>query len=646
MLKKLSPWLLIIFVLGTFAINIEVKAAATDHFVTTWKTDNSGSSNSTSITIPTHPGSTYAYQVDWNNDQDFLDVNETTINTGDVTYDFGVAGTYTIRITGTFPRIYFANTGDDEQKIIRIDQWGTNPWTSMESAFTGTSNLSITATDTPNLAGVTSLLGMFAGSGITTNAAMRNWDTSNIQSMDFMFNIASNFNEDISGWDTSSVTSMFFMLNGTSFNYNIGGWDITNVTDASGLLNNTPMSINNYTATLIGFESQNVQTGIPFGAQGLVFCPSADTPRSNLILNKGWSITDLGMSTSCSEIEFSEAYKFSSNETTADNFAKLLVKSTITSARIVQVIVDPSSTATGGGVDYTFASPTNVTIPAGTYDGTIATAIDIPLPTLVPDGLTEAVNETIVFKLQYNHANSDGLSTGDANGDTNIVGTFTYEINDQAFDSDGDGVFDPLEEENGGDTNGDSIPDKNQQNVMQSLLGTVPANVTFVATGGGCEFINGMDYYNENTLLLDFQDKLYDYPIGLMGFSLACGSAGATTTVKIIFDKVYDTSKAVLRKNKSGVGFTNVEGGVTFAVENINGSNKTTVTYSLTDGGINDDDGIANGNILDPVGFGIPVTNLSATGMNIQSVLTLSIAGLVIVFSLAIGTFWFKGRRN
>jgi large repetitive protein len=73
-------------------------ALASDHFVSTWKTDNAGTSNSTSITIPTTGGG-YSYQVDWNNDGDFLDgVDETTLNTGDVTHDFGVAGTYTIRI--------------------------------------------------------------------------------------------------------------------------------------------------------------------------------------------------------------------------------------------------------------------------------------------------------------------------------------------------------------------------------------------------------------------------------------------------------------------------------------------------------------------------------------------------------------------
>lgn len=57
-------------------------------FVTTWKTNNNGSSGPTSITIPTHPGSTYSYYVDWNNDGDFTDSDETSAYTGPVTHDF------------------------------------------------------------------------------------------------------------------------------------------------------------------------------------------------------------------------------------------------------------------------------------------------------------------------------------------------------------------------------------------------------------------------------------------------------------------------------------------------------------------------------------------------------------------------------
>ena len=72
-------------------------------FVTTWNTENviTGSSNSTSIRIPTTGGG-YNYQVDWNNDGDFLDSGEDIEHTGDATHDYGAGngGEKTIRIKG------------------------------------------------------------------------------------------------------------------------------------------------------------------------------------------------------------------------------------------------------------------------------------------------------------------------------------------------------------------------------------------------------------------------------------------------------------------------------------------------------------------------------------------------------------------
>jgi hypothetical protein len=132
-------------------------AAPTDDFVMTVKTDNPGNTSATSFKVSTTGGG-YAYQVDWNNDGDVLDgVDETTVQAGDVTHDFTVAGTYTIRIIGTFPRVYYNTVGTDRQKILSVDQWGTGTWTSMEDAFFGASNMTITAIDAPDLSAVTSM---------------------------------------------------------------------------------------------------------------------------------------------------------------------------------------------------------------------------------------------------------------------------------------------------------------------------------------------------------------------------------------------------------------------------------------------------------------------------------------------------------
>ena len=198
-------------------------------FVTTWKTDNPGSSNSTSITIPT-TGSGYNYNVDWNNDGIFDQFGIT----GNITHDFGVAGTYTIRINGDFPRIYF-NHGGDKLKILSVNQWGNINWTSMENAFADAQNLNISAMDSPNLTQVTNMSGMFYNAD-ALNQDIGNWNVANVTDMSYMLSNAGSFNQDIGNWNVSNVTNMAYMFfSAVSFNQDIGSWNVANVTNMSGM---------------------------------------------------------------------------------------------------------------------------------------------------------------------------------------------------------------------------------------------------------------------------------------------------------------------------------------------------------------------------------------------------------------------------
>lgn len=202
-------------------------ALSTTDFVTTWKTNNPGTSGSTSITIPTF-GTGYNYDVDWNNDGVFDQLGIT----GSVTHNFGTAGTYTIRIQGTFPQIYF-NNGGDRQKIINVNQWGTGVWRSMARAFYGASNLNSTATDTPTVYNVTDMSYTFAGAA-AFNGNISNWFTTNVTNMSYMFYNATSFNGIIFSWNTKNVTNMSSMFQGaTKFAQDLFGWDTGNVTDMS-----------------------------------------------------------------------------------------------------------------------------------------------------------------------------------------------------------------------------------------------------------------------------------------------------------------------------------------------------------------------------------------------------------------------------
>jgi surface protein len=198
-------------------------AAPTDHFVTTWKTDNPGTSNSTSITVPMAGG---PYDVDWDNDGTFDDLGLT----GSVTHNYEVAGTYTIRIQGTYDSIRF-NNGGDKEKILSLDQWGTNAWSSMGQAFYGALNLTIPATDTPDFSSVTDMAQMFQ-EATSANPDTSSWDTASVTFMAGMFNGATSANPNISGWDTSAVTNMASMFQATtSANPNTSSWNTSAVTD-------------------------------------------------------------------------------------------------------------------------------------------------------------------------------------------------------------------------------------------------------------------------------------------------------------------------------------------------------------------------------------------------------------------------------
>lgn len=298
-------------------------------FVTTWET----TAPAESITIPIVPISGYDFDVEW---------GDGSVTTGHgvsnpATHSYATPGQYQVSITGTFPRIYFNNTGDKD-KILSVDQWGCNQWkSSMSRAFFGCSNLDILAPDTPDLSKIrvatlmfkncTSLTGGLDDWDVSTleymqsmfenctslSGGLDNWDVSKVIYLSNMFKDASNYNGDISGWDVSKVRFMQGMFrNAGSFNQNIGawpttalsktnlmfdgasafdqdlsGWDVTPLTNASRMYSNSGMSIANYDATLTGWATQAINNNVPVGGHGVYYC-SAEADRQALIDNNNW----------------------------------------------------------------------------------------------------------------------------------------------------------------------------------------------------------------------------------------------------------------------------------------------------------------------------------------------------------------------
>ncbi|MEW7278318.1 BspA family leucine-rich repeat surface protein [Aquimarina sp. 2201CG1-2-11] len=212
-------------VIASQTAGVKFVSQETNYFITTWET----TTNNESITIPIiDTGYDYNYTIDW---------GDGTVDTnviGTATHTYVALGIHTIKISGNFPRIYFSQF-EDQNKILTIEQWGTMKWDSLAFAFNGCKNLTLRATDTPDLSLTTSLRNMFSGA-TSFNGDLSNWDVSNITDMSHMFNGATSFNSDISSWDTSNVIRMDWMFyQASSFNSDISNWNVSKVIGMNSL---------------------------------------------------------------------------------------------------------------------------------------------------------------------------------------------------------------------------------------------------------------------------------------------------------------------------------------------------------------------------------------------------------------------------
>ena len=284
-------------------------------FITTWET----SSDSESITIPT-ADRTYSYTVNWGDNS-----TDNTTYTGDATHTYSKAGTYRVTISGTFPHIRFARIVNFSPEAISaggqirtVEQWGTIAWTSMAYAFVLCNNLTINATDVPDLSRVTSMFQMFGET--TLNGDISKWNVSNVRSMNNMF-FSSSFNGDISGWNVSSVTTMSSMFYQSSFNGDVSKWNVSSVSDMIRIFadspfngdisrwdvssivfatemfaSNTAMSSENYDKLLIGWSTLDTQAGETRIPSNITFSPPefyscrGKTGRDTLTMRYSWNI--------------------------------------------------------------------------------------------------------------------------------------------------------------------------------------------------------------------------------------------------------------------------------------------------------------------------------------------------------------------
>ncbi len=148
----------------------------------------------------------------------------------------GLTSGWTYRIDaygGTFNQFSFDYFFNNKQDIVRVEQWGTTQWATMNGAFFGCGNMDVTATDVPDLSACQDISDMFCNctSLVNGNGSISGWQTANVTNMHSMFGGAQAFNQPLSNWNTANVTNMSQMFyRATAFNQPLN-WNTGNVTN-------------------------------------------------------------------------------------------------------------------------------------------------------------------------------------------------------------------------------------------------------------------------------------------------------------------------------------------------------------------------------------------------------------------------------
>lgn len=245
-------------------------------FITVWKPDNpsttlSGKTPPTSSAQQIYfPGIGTNYTISWEeigaeatHNGTITGVTSTKGNPVLINFNAPQAsGTYRVKVLPTgFTAIQFTdhNSGTphgDVQKIMDIAQWGDVTWKNMQAAFKGCSNMNMTATDAPNLSGVTDMRQMFSGAS-SFNGAVNHWNVNTITNMASMFNYATNFNQPLNNWNVSNVQTMYLMFsNAKAFNQPLNNWNVGKVTNMNNMFNGT----DNFNQPLNSWNVSNVKS--------------------------------------------------------------------------------------------------------------------------------------------------------------------------------------------------------------------------------------------------------------------------------------------------------------------------------------------------------------------------------------------------
>ncbi len=116
---------------------------------------------------------------------------------------------------------------------------------------------------------------------------------------------------------------------------------------------------------------------------------------------------------------------------------------------------------------------------------------------------------------------------------------------------------------------------------------------------------SGSNITSESIAPASVSDSSYNYPLGLFSytFSTANNVVGATVPIQITFQTDLTPSQVSARYYNPDTKSYSTIPGATITSTTVNGQPALLLSYDITDGGSLDEDGVANGVIVDPVGL-------------------------------------------
>ena len=224
----------------------------------------------------------------------------------------------------------------------------------------------------------------------------------------------------------------------------------------------------------------------------------------------------------------------------------------------------------------------------------VATSTSGLFPTFTATGACQMLGESIITLESIGVCAVTALQAG------NAIFAPAPDVTQFVGVRDNDGVSSQVEDNapNMGDGNNDGIADGSQYNVVSAPDPNIDDKYITLEITGDVGTPNISNFTTNSTKGLKVINGS-TFPVGGFGFNAHGGFEGSIT-VRIILDKVYDTTNWILKKNDGDSNDLINGPDATFSTVTIGGTEKTQFTYTIRDNGPFDLDG-RDGYISDPV---------------------------------------------